>query len=209
VSDVRDLLPLYALGILDPEEVTRVERAIAADPTLAVELASFQDSANALVAPVTPSPEVEARLLASIGGGAFERYSNRMAKLFDVTVDRAREILALVERSASWSPAAPGVGLVHFAGGPACAAADCGFVRLEPGAAFPLHSHMGEEVSFILAGRLRDRASGRVYVPGDEVIEAQGIEHDVICEGDEPCLYAARVVNGIEIAGSPARPPGK
>ncbi|MDB4962411.1 MAG: hypothetical protein JWP01_2410 [Myxococcales bacterium] len=209
MSDVRDLLPLYALGVLEADEVTQVDRAIAADPGLAAELASYQEGASALVAPISPAPEVEARLLASIGGGRFERFSTRVAALYDVTLDRARELLGLIERSASWGPAAPGVGLVHFEAGPAYAVADCGFVRLEPGAAFPFHRHMGEEVSLILAGRLRDRVSGRVYAPGDEVIEAGGVDHDVICEGDEACLYAARVVNGIEIAGSPARPPGK
>jgi quercetin dioxygenase-like cupin family protein len=209
MSDVRDLLPLYALGVLAPDEVSQVDQAIAADPRLAAELASYQDGATALVAPIPPAPEVEARLLASIGGGRFEAYSSRMAKLFDVTVDRAREILGLIERRASWDVAAPGVGLVHFTAGPAFAAADCGFVRLEPGAAFPFHRHMGEEVSLILAGRLRDRATGRVYAPGDEVLEPEANDHDVICEGDEACLYAARVMNGIEIAGSPARPPGK
>ena len=38
------------------------------------------------------------------------------AKL-DVTVDKARELLGLVERAASWENPLPGIGLVHFAGG--------------------------------------------------------------------------------------------
>ena len=52
-----------------------------------------------------------------------------MASLFDVTVDRARELLGLIERPASWENPVPGIRLVHFDGGPAYAAADCGFVR--------------------------------------------------------------------------------
>ena len=206
MTDIRELLPLYALGILDADEAAIVERAVAGDPTLASELAGLQDSANALVAPVAPSPDVHARLLASIGGGPFERFSSRLAHLFDVTVDRARELLGLIDRSASWETGAPGVDLVHFAGGPAYAAADCGFVRLEPGTAFPMHKHLGEEVSLILAGRLRDRTRGIVYGPGDEVAEGTGVDHDVVCEGDEPCIYAARVIDGIEIGGAPVRP---
>jgi anti-sigma factor RsiW len=209
MSDIRELLPLYALGVLEADEAGVVERAIAGDPALAAELAAYQRTAEGMVAgmvpEISPSPEVRARLMASLGGGAFEKFSNRMASLFDVTVDRARELLGLIERSASWEHGAPGVELVHFDGGPAFAAADCGFIRMAPNAAFPLHSHAGEEVSLVIAGRLRDRRSGRTYNPGDEVVEAPGSEHDVVAL-DEGAMYAARAMNGIVIAGAPARP---
>jgi putative transcriptional regulator len=162
-----------------------------------------------MVAPIAPSPEVHERLMASLGGGRFERFSNRMASLFDVGVDRARELLGLIERPASWEAAGPGVGLVHFDGGPAYAGADCGFVRLAPGAAFPVHSHAGEEVSLILAGTLKDRLTGRTYAAGDELVEAEGSEHDVIATDDAEVLYAARAINGLIVAGAPARPEKK
>jgi len=209
VSDVRDLLPLYALGALEADLAQRVERALASDPQLADELASIEDAALALVAPITPSPDVHARLLSSIGAGPFERFAAQMARLYDVTTDRSRELLGLIARKASWETALPGVHLVHFDGGPACAAADCGFVQLDPGTAFPQHKHLGEEVSLILAGRVRDRTTGRVYGPGDEIVEPEDADHDVLCEGDEACIYAARVMNGISIAGAPARPSKK
>ena len=208
IEDVRELLPLYALGVLDAQESAVVERAVAGDPALAAELASYQRTAEGMVAPVAPSPDVHARLMASIGGGTFERFSQRMASLFDVTVDRARELLGLIDRPASWEAAMPGVGLVHFDGGPAAAAADCGFVRLAPNTAFPLHTHAGEEVSLILAGTLKDRRTGRTYGPGDELVETQDSEHDVVAADDE-VIYAARATNGIVVAGAPARPPHK
>lgn len=206
MTDIRELLPLYALGVLDADESQVVERAVAADPALAAELAALEASTAELVTPIAPSPDVHARLMASIGGGAFERFSGRMASLFDVTVERAREILGLVERPASWEIGAPGVHLVHFAGGPAYAAADCGFVRLDPGTPFPLHTHVGEEVSLVLAGRLRDRATGQIFQPGDEIAGGAGASHDVVCEGTEPCMYAARAMDGIAIGGTPVRP---
>ncbi len=206
MTDVRELLPLYALGILEPDEASVVERAVASDAALAAELASYQDAATGLVAPVAPAPDVKARLMASVGGGAFERFSSRMASLFDVAVDKARELLGLIDRPASWNLEAGGIGLVHFDGGPAFAAADCGFIRLEPGAIFPPHKHLGEEVSVVLQGRMRDAASGRVLGPGDELVQAEGSEHHLICEGTEPCIFAARAMNGIEVAGAPARP---
>lgn len=205
-ADIRELLPLYALGILDAAEAEVVERAIAEDEALARELATYQRTAESMVAPIAPSAAVHDRLMASLGGGRFERFSSRMASLFDVTVDRARELLGLIERPASWNPGTPGLDLVHFDGGPAFALADCGFIRLAPHAAFPVHTHAGEEVSVILDGSLVDRRSGRTYVAGDEVVEGQDVEHDVVA-GPEGAMYAARAMNGILVGGAPARPP--
>jgi hypothetical protein len=206
-ADVRELLPLYALGILEPDEQKVVERAIASDASLAGELSMFQEAAEQMVAPVAPAPAVKQRLLASIGKGRFESFADRMRNLFDVSVDKAREFLGLIERPASWEgQPVPGIFLVHFDGGPAYAAADCGFVRLEPGAIFPPHKHLGDEATLVLSGTVRDATSGRLLGPGDELFQAQGTEHYLVNEGSEPCIFAARAMNGIEVAGAPARP---
>jgi mannose-6-phosphate isomerase-like protein (cupin superfamily) len=208
-SDIKELLPLYALGVLEDEDATRVETAITRDPSLAIELSAYQDSAAALVdlvRPAAPDADVKARLMASIGEGRFEKFSSRLAKLYDVTVERAREILGLMERKASWEHAMPGLGLVHFDGGPAYAAADCGFIRLAPGTSFPHHTHMGEEVSLILAGEIQDKQTGVIYRAGDEVVKPMDSEHDVVSVGNEDAIYAARAMNGIAIAGAPVRP---
>ncbi len=205
MTDVRELLPLHALGLLEAAETQVVERAVASDLALAAELAAYHDAAHQIVAPLPPSPEVKARLLASIGEGRFERFSSRMAALFDVGVDRAREILGLMERPSSWDPAMPGIGVVHFDGGPAYVAADCGFIRLAPGTAFPQHTHLGEEVTIVLSGQLRDH-TGRVLDPGDELVQSETSTHQITAVGDAECIFAARAMNGIAIAGAPVRP---
>jgi putative transcriptional regulator len=194
--DIRELLPLYAVGELSADEATAVERAVEADANLAAELESYLD----LVA-VAPPADVKARLIASVGGGRFEKFSDRMAKLFDVTLERARELLGLIERPASWEYPVPGVSLIHFDGGPACAAADCGFVRIAPGCKFPWHTHRGEEVSVILSGAVRDH-DGRVFRAGDELVHQQGTQHELTAEGDEAVIYVARAMNGIEVGPS-------
>jgi putative transcriptional regulator len=203
VTDIRELLPLYALDALELDEARAVEQAVAADPQLAAELVAYRETAHQLaeLAPIEPTAEVKTRLLASIGAGKFERFSTRMASLFDVTVERARELLGLVERSASWETPVPGIGLVHFDGGPACAAADCGFIRIAPGCTFPWHTHRGEEVSIMLSGSVRD-ASGRVLKPGDELVQALGSQHDLTAEGEE-VIFVARAFGGIEVANRP------
>jgi putative transcriptional regulator len=199
---IQELLPLYALGVLDADESREVEKAIAADPTLAAELDSYRAAALELVEPVTPTPSVKARLVATIGGGRFEKYASRAASLLDVTVERARELFGLVERAASWETPVPGIGLIHFNGGPAAAAADCGFVRIQPGCTFPWHNHRGDEVSIILSGRLRDH-TGRVLGPGDELVQTTGSAHDLQADGDEEVIFVARAMNGIEVVPRP------
>ena len=174
MKSVRELLPLYALDELSAEEASAVERALESDPALAAEL----DAYLALGA-VQPAPDVKARLLASCGGGRFERFAGTLAKLFDVSIDRARELLGLVERATSWEHPVPGVSLIHFDGGPACAAADCGFVRIAPGCKFPWHTHRGEEVSVILSGAMRD-LDGRVLHAGDELVHVADTQHELV-----------------------------
>lgn len=198
-EDVRDLLPLYALGILEPEEAAAVERAIAEEVPLSVELAAYQRTADALVVPVVPSPDVKARLLASVGAGRFERFAERVGRLYDVTLDRARELLALVERAVSWERQIPGIDLVHFTGGPAVASADCGFIRIAPGATFPPHTHVQDEATIVLTGRMRDVASDRVYAAGAEYVMAAGSSHSLVCEGSTECIFAVRADGGIRV----------
>ena len=135
----------------------------------------------------------------------YEKFSTRMASLFDVSVERAREFLGLIERPASWNPEIPGIDLVHFDGGPACAAADCGFVRLAPGTTFPPHAHLGEEVSLVITGTLQDH-EGRLYTAGDELVQALDSQHHITAVGGEVCIFAARAMNGIAVAGAPVRP---
>ena len=193
MTNVRDLLPLYALGELTADEASAVERAVESDANLAAELESYLD----LVA-VAPPSDVKARLLASTGGGRFEKFADRMAKLLDVTIDRARELLGLIERPASWENPVPGISLIHFEGGPAYAAADCGFVRIAPGCKFPWHTHRGEEVSVILSGTMRD-VDGRVLGAGDELVHQQGTQHELTNGGDADVIYVVRAMNGIEV----------
>jgi putative transcriptional regulator len=208
-GDVRELLPLYALGILESDEVGVVERAVAADAALAAELAMYQQTADAIgsaIQPIAPPPDVKQRLMASVGGGRFEAFSARLAALFDVTIDRARELLGLIERPGSWVPQIPGISLVHFDGGPAAAAADCGFIRMTPGAVFPPHSHLGEEVVTILSGQVHDITNNRVIGPGEDYVQTEGTSHYKVCIGDEDCIYASRAMNGIAIGGMRIRP---
>ena len=208
-GDVRELLPLYALGILPADEAGAVERAVAGDAALAAELASYLQTVDAfgsMIQPVAPSPEVKDRLMASVGGGRYEAFAARMARMYDVTVERGRELLGLIERAASWIPqVVPGLDFVDFEGGPSLAGADCGFVRLAPGAVFPPHTHLGEEMTMVLSGRIHDPVNNFTLGPGDDYVRAEGTTHYLTVVGDEPCIYATRALKGISL-GPPGGP---
>ena len=205
-GDVRELLPLYALGILDADEAGAVERAVASDAALAAELASYQQAIVSAIQPVAPPPEVKQRLMASVGGGRFEAFAARMARMYDVTVERGRELLGLIERAASWIPqVVPGLDFVDFEGGPATAGADCGFVRLAPGSVFPPHTHLGEEMTTVLSGRIHDPVNDVTLGPGDDYVRTEGSTHYLMVVGNEPCIYATRAIQGISL-GPPGGP---
>ena len=195
MSDLRDLLPLYALGLADEAERRTVEAALAADPALARELASYDDAAAAVAgaAPaVRPSPHVKARLLASAGAGRFERFLARFARMFDLGVDRARELLGWIEDPTKWKPSGlPGIQAIHFGAGPACAGADTGYLELQPGALFPYHEHIGEELSMVMAGSIRDQ-DGTVFQAGDDIPKAPGTRHEFTALPGETVVVAVR-----------------
>lgn len=192
---IHDLLPLYALGALDDDEAREVERALAADPSLARALATYHAAASELASAlhgVSPSASVKARLLASTAS-RFERFVQRFTELFEVTAARARELLAQVDQPTAWEPGpAPGAWLIHFQAGPSLVGADAGFVKLDPGARFAWHRHAGREHNLVLQGRAIDTMLGDIG-PGDEGIGEPGSAHDFTTTSAEPLIFAVWV----------------
>ncbi len=214
-ADLHELLPLYALGALDADDAAEVERAVAADPALALELSRWQRAAGRIgeaLAPVAPSAEARARLLAAVGGpspaGGPGRFAARVAALFDLDVARAAALLGQIETPAAWSTLAAGVRVLGVAPGPRHAGAQCGLVRVARGARFPWHRHLGEEVALVVHGGAR-MADGRAVGPGDEIVAGVDDDdpHDFVADADGDageCVFAVRG-HGIEVV---PRPPG-
>ncbi len=193
--NLEELLPLYALGALDPEDARAVERALVERPDLATEVDAFRETAAelfVLAEPVRPSPHVKHRLMSALTGGRFAGLAAAFAKIFDVTAEKGRELLAWIEDPTKWEPMNPLAQVIHFPAGPACVGADTGFVRVAPGGTFPYHAHGGSEVSLILAGSAVT-SDGKVLRAGDEVSEEAGTAHDLTNTGDEDFIYASRV----------------
>lgn len=209
VVDVRELLPLHALGALEAEEAKLVEQAIAEDAALRRTLDGYREVAHALadaLAPVRPPVDLRGRLFSSVDEickpPRLDRFSRRIAELFDVTVEKARMFLGWVDDPKMWveQPDFPNVKLIHLPAGPAWAGADCGLVWMPPGLAFPLHDHKGQEVTLVLQGRSLD-SSGTIMEPGVEMVLEPGRPHSYsVDDGSEPYVFAVRFY-GIEMIG--------
>ena len=137
-DDVANLLAEFALGCLDDaDEIARAQALTENDEGHARELAELQAALADLayvLEPVTPSADTRDRLLGSSKGGRFAQFAEKVAKIFDVTLARAQELLNWIDDPSKWE-AGPleGTALIHFPAGPACAGADNGFVRVKPG----------------------------------------------------------------------------
>jgi mannose-6-phosphate isomerase-like protein (cupin superfamily) len=193
-QELRELLPLYALGILPREEAALVEKWLHDQPQLRPALQAYQATAGDLLLAarsVAPSPHVRVRLLASVGAGRFEGLLPAFRRIFDLTVDGGRALLAWIDDPSKWQQVMPHFAAIHFAGGPACVGADTGFVRLAPHGTFPYHAHRGEEVTLVLAGTALT-SDGQRLGAGDEIVEPPGTAHDLTNVGDEDFIYATK-----------------
>jgi len=166
--------------------------------------------ADAAAAPVAPSDALRADVLrTALGHGALASFARRFGEIFDLAEPRALELLGLAQRTdAPWQGVplqldANGdrVQLLHFAGGPRVASADCGIVALAPGVRFPLHEHGGDEWSFVLAGAAEEEGSGAAWLPGDLVHRPAGSRHAFRVTSREPLVLAVVLEAPIRMVG--------
>jgi len=192
----------YVLGTLPADERASLELELG--PRLADELAATREALAALslaLPPRRPSASLRERLLASARGPArFAPFIDRVARFIDVAADRARELLASLENPATWLPSpGPNIHLVHLVGGPACATADVGFVRVAAGTTFPAHRHLGDEHVLVLQGGYLD-SDGSRFRAGDTAFQAEGSTHEFTADPEQDLIYVT-VFHGVEVPG--------
>ena len=170
-------------------------------PELGADLSEAGNAAVALAAATmsdasTVHGALRERLAASLARkGAYEVFADRIARMFDLSVERAAELLRKLEDPAAWRPGiAPGIDMIPVKPGPRFEGAIAAFGKLRPGSTFPRHAHQGEELTLVMAGGFRD-SSGVEIERGDELYEADGSEHDFTVLEGEDCI-AAVIVHG-------------
>lgn len=161
-----------------PEELDRVRRAVEA----------MSKTAGATETP----PEV----LRTVGGmllgpRRLDRYTNSLARFFDLTEAQARELLARIDVSEEWMEGPDtGISVLPVAAGPAAQTALASLVRLPPGVTLSEHEHVGREQLFVLEGGFGD-SLGHVLWPGETLEMAIGTRHAMWGLPGPPCVCAA------------------
>lgn len=144
--------------------------------------------------PAVPGSSIRDRLLgAASTTGRFMPFLDRMMRIFDLPESQASQELGTIDEPSSWDKMLEGVQVRDFEAGEACGEAHGGLVRVEPGHAFPRHTHVGEETVLVLQGELEDDAGNR-YRAGDTILSDDGTSHALRVVGEQALVYAALVV---------------
>jgi quercetin dioxygenase-like cupin family protein len=134
------------------------------------------------------------RMLGFAGGrNRFLPFLDRMMSLCDLPEGEAEGHLHSVDDDAAWEDMTASIRYRDFDVGPSLGDAHGGLVRLQPGDAFPRHTHVGEERLLVLQGELVDD-HGQTYRAGDLVVSADGSSHEMRAVGEQEVIYAAVVV---------------
>lgn len=193
----------YALATLDEAEQGELARHLDGCAHCRRELAAEREALTGLalgLAPVAPLDGGRERLLAATQQGRFADFAERIGRLFDLGVDRARALLDQIDRPEGWvtgEGSYAGLTLFHLDGGARTVGADSGFVRVPPGGRFMPHRHLGAEHVLILQGELRED-DGTVVRRGSEVTSPAGSVHGFHAGTAVPLIYAAVLYVGQE-----------
>ena len=201
-ANLEELLALYAMGLLEEEEEARiaVELETNADAVRQLDelVESFQAFSHEASETIAPPDILGGILKATQSVGRFDDLLLKFAALVDHTVDKARELLASVDDAGAWEAGpSPESAIIHFEGGPRLAGILAGFVRLEAGACFPEHRHLGKEIVFVLQGAFVD-SDGTVVRRGESRQMLEDTTHGFTALRGPALIYLVVLEAGVE-----------
>jgi quercetin dioxygenase-like cupin family protein len=189
------------LSCRSASDVTRREAELLAAGARPEEIAAARDALAALGATEVEAdaPALRGRLLASVGRvGRYGRFADRLARLFDLPVEKVVKLIAKLDDPKAWQPWLDGVQMIPVVPGPAYEGAAAGFGRLRPGARFPLHDHNGDETTVVLDGGFRNLDDGTEVWRGEELWRPAGTEHEFLVLEGRDCIAAVCAQKGVK-----------
>jgi anti-sigma factor ChrR (cupin superfamily) len=138
------------------------------------------------LAPQEPEPAARARLLAALHGPErWTPWAASVAALLGIDEQDTRDALQQIEERAAWQAGLwPGSYILQTA---ALRAARALIARLPPATRIARHNHSARELTYVLAGELRED-DRRSYGPGALVDMQVGSEHELAVAGTDECL---------------------
>lgn len=190
-------------GTLPQSEQSDAAAHLASCQECARSLAAMRqvEAAVLLSAPAEKPPaHIAARLAQTVGGKRrFAHYEAQIAELFDMSPAEAAALLERLDDREGWEPGpSPGVEVMPVIAGERLQGALTAMVRIPPGERFPVHTHRGEEINFVLQGGFSE--NGRPVWRGDRVVEADGSSHDQVGLEGLDCLCATVIHGFVEFA---------
>ena len=198
------------LELLDETEQRDVRAHLDGCPRCAAEYRLSAEALTSLALSLprrAPSPDVRERVLKSVSvTNRFEMFATQVAELIDVGVDKARELVGLIDDAKSWMAThVPGVFSFDLPVGPRAADAVVGFVKISSGHVFPDHEHMGDEEMFIVQGSCVDD-QGAVFKRGDLIRMPPGTHHEFKARPGPDFIYLGIAHKGFVMGGQHIKP---
>lgn len=197
-AHIADLLPLFVLDVLEPDESLLVMEHLAACEDCALVLEEASELPGLLaqsVAPVPPPPMMREKVLDAFAGGKrFATFAPDVAALLGLSEERIMQLFDDLDDLANWLPGpTKGCHLMPVSEGRQ--GAFVGFIRLAPNHTFPTHQHHGDEFLYILAGGyINDK--GEPFLPGQLDHSSPDSTHSLVAMEWIPCICAIVVEEG-------------
>lgn len=163
-------------------------------------LAADAFAAMALALPAeAPPPSLRTRILDDAKAPRYAAMLERVAKLFDIGVGKARALLDKLDDPAAWvdGPVPNSWIFMSEVRGPKLEGAFCGFVKMGPSVKWPAHKHLGREYMLVLEGGFKEDTGTEVHA-GDLHVMEEGTSHGFTIFDDETCISAAVIFGGAE-----------
>jgi putative transcriptional regulator len=192
---VEERLPEFVLGQLPASDRVEVQRHLEACMACRAAASELEEAVGLASSALGPPSAGLRRLETSLAGVLrFEHLVPRLARLYDLGEEEARQLLARVDDEASWMEGpGEGIQLMEVQAGPACEGRINALLRLVPGATFPDHEHGDEERVLVLEGGFLD-SEGFERWRGELDVRAKGTRHTFTALEGLPCLCASTTV---------------
>lgn len=205
MSDERDrleaMIPAYALGALEGDDLAYLQAALASDPVLYTQLRQYREVTAGVALstePVPPPAHLKELLLdrirssdaepAANADSASDTSSDTTGHATPAPTDPPLPTGAIDFESLSWVDTQEGSGfMVHWLRNDPETGELAVLLKGTPGGTYIDHSHPGGEHFFVLHGSFADQH--REYHAGDFYTFGPGTEHrDLHVTGDESCV---------------------